>query len=63
MARYLGFSVAVFEMAVGLGVLFPLTRRAAAIAAVFMHFVIFLGATSIPEGIDQLISGKYCSCQ
>jgi uncharacterized membrane protein YphA (DoxX/SURF4 family) len=58
LAKYLGFSVAIFEMAVGLGVLFPLTRRAAAVAAVLMHFVIFLGATSIPEGIDHLIAGN-----
>jgi len=56
-ASFLGFTVAVFEMAVGVGVLFPLTRRVAAVAAVFMHFVIFLGATSIPEGIDHLIAG------
>lgn len=58
-AHKLGILVAVTEMAVGLGVLFPLTRRIAAIAAIGMHFVIFIGATSIPEGMDQLVAGNY----
>ena len=57
-AHALGIMVALTEMSVGLGVLFPPTRRIAAIVAVGMHFVIFLGATSIPEGLDQLAAGN-----
>jgi hypothetical protein len=58
LAHFLGIMVALTEMAVGLGVLFMPTRRIAAVVAVAMHFVIFLGATAIPEGIEQLLAGN-----
>lgn len=57
-AHVLGIMVALTEMSVGLGVLFPPTRRIAAVAAVGMHFVIFIGATNIPAGLEQLAAGN-----
>lgn len=58
-AYVLGIMVALTEICVGLGVIFPRTRRLAASVAIVMHFVIFLGATSIPEGLVALAHGDH----
>ncbi len=63
-ASWLGITTAIVEMSVGLGVLFPPTRRIAAIAAIGMHFVIFIASThGIPIGIEQLWNGDWAGAR
>jgi uncharacterized membrane protein YphA (DoxX/SURF4 family) len=59
LAMLLGVVIAVAEMGLGLLVIWPRTRRIAAVLACGMHFMIFVCTTTLPMSAHHWIQGEH----